>query len=210
MTPLFRKFALTTHITFSVGWFGAVAAFLALAIVGLTSQNSQVVRSVYQSIELIGWFVIVPACLCSLLSGIVQSFGTTWGLFQHYWVLIKFFLTVAATIILLVHMKPIGFIANIVSTRTISDSELNGLRLQLIIDASAALFVLLVATALSVYKPWGRTSYGLRKYSERNKKESSSKATYVKPMGKYLLYGMLLILILFLILHLTVNGLGGH
>ncbi len=34
MTPIVRKFALTAHITFSVGWLGAVAGFLALAIAG--------------------------------------------------------------------------------------------------------------------------------------------------------------------------------
>jgi len=31
MTPRFNKFALTAHITFSVGWLGAVIAYLALA-----------------------------------------------------------------------------------------------------------------------------------------------------------------------------------
>jgi hypothetical protein len=36
MTPRLRKFALTAHVTSSVGWLGAVAAFLALAVAGLT------------------------------------------------------------------------------------------------------------------------------------------------------------------------------
>ncbi len=45
LTPLLRKFTLTTHVTFSVGWLGAVAGFLALAIAGLTSKDIQVVRS---------------------------------------------------------------------------------------------------------------------------------------------------------------------
>jgi hypothetical protein len=40
MTPRLRKFALTAHVTSSVGWLGAVAAFLALAVAGLTGQNS--------------------------------------------------------------------------------------------------------------------------------------------------------------------------
>ncbi|HEY4654326.1 MAG TPA: hypothetical protein VIH22_07425, partial [Cyclobacteriaceae bacterium] len=123
LTPVLRKFALTTHITFSVGWFGAVAGFLALAVAGLTSGDAQIVRSAYLSMELIGWFIIVPACLGALLSGIIQSLGTQWGLFQHYWVLVKLLLTIAATIILLVDMQPIGFIADMVSQRAISNSE---------------------------------------------------------------------------------------
>ena len=198
-----RKFALATHITFSVGWFGAVAAFLALAIIGLTSKDTQIVRSVYLTIELIGWFVIVPACIGALLSGVVQSLGTPWGLFQHYWILIKFFLTVAATIILLVHMKPIGFIADIVSTRAISNSELSGLRFQLIVDASAALFVLLAATVLSVYKPWGRTRYGLRKQYERNNKILVAASILSTRWKLYIIVGLLCLILLFITVHLA-------
>ncbi len=206
-----RKFALTTHITFSVGWFGAVAAFLALAIIGLTSQNTQVVRSVYQSIELIGWFVIVPACLCSLLSGIVQSLGTHWGLFRYYWILVKLLLTVAATIILLVHMKPIGFIADIVSQRTLTISEFSGLRVQFIADAGAALFVLLIAIILSVYKPWGRTGYGRGKLSEQNHVTPVIKSMTTKRRGLYIMLVILsLLILLFIILHLKGGGLGNH
>src|SRR3989442_2284597 len=44
MTRRLRKVALTAHLTFSVGWLGADAAFLALAIVGMTSQSVQIVR----------------------------------------------------------------------------------------------------------------------------------------------------------------------
>ena len=60
VTPGLRKFALTAHVTSSVGWLGAVAAFLALAVVGLIGRDAQTVRASYLSMELIGWYVIVP------------------------------------------------------------------------------------------------------------------------------------------------------
>jgi len=47
MRPSLRPFALTVHFTFSVGWLGAAAAFLALVVTGLTGQDAQVVRDVY-------------------------------------------------------------------------------------------------------------------------------------------------------------------
>lgn len=47
MTPSLRKFALTTHVTSSVGWVGSVAAFLALAIAGVVSLDAQTVRAAY-------------------------------------------------------------------------------------------------------------------------------------------------------------------
>src|SRR5258708_40185952 len=44
MTPALRKLTITAHVTFSVGWLGAVAAFLVLSIAGLTSHDAEVVR----------------------------------------------------------------------------------------------------------------------------------------------------------------------
>jgi hypothetical protein len=108
MTPRLRKFALTAHVTSSVGWLGAVAAFLALAVASLTSQDAQMVRAAYLAMELTAWFVIVPLAFASLLTGLVQSLGTKWGLFRHYWVLAKLLLTVLATIVLLLQMESIS------------------------------------------------------------------------------------------------------
>src|ERR687891_609408 len=93
MAPRFRKFALIAHVTSSVGSLGSVAVFLALAVSGLTSQDAQMVRAAYVAMELSAWYVIVPLVLASLLTGLVQSLGTTWGLFRHFWVLAKLLLT---------------------------------------------------------------------------------------------------------------------
>ncbi len=105
MPPRLRKLALTVHVLSSVGWLGAVVAFLALALVGLTSQHAQTVRSTYLVMEPTAWLVLVPLAFASLLSGLVSSLGTTWGLFRHYWVLFKLLINVFATIILLMYME---------------------------------------------------------------------------------------------------------
>jgi hypothetical protein len=167
MTLRLRKLALTAHVTASVGWLGAVAGFLALAVVGLTSEDAQMVRATYLAMEMTGWLVIVPLSFASLLTGLVQSLGTTWGLFRHYWVLIKLVIAILATIVLLVHMQPIGAVARVAAQRTLSSADLREVRTQLVADAGAALLVLLVATTLSVYKPRGLTRYGWRKEYEQ-------------------------------------------
>ena len=166
MTLRLRKFALTAHITSSVGWLGAVVGFLALSIAGLTSDDAQTVRASYVAMELITWSVIVPLSLASPLTGIFQSMGTTWGLFRHYWIVAKLVITVPATILLFLHMRPIGHLASVVRETTLSSGEIAGLRIQLVADAGAALVVLLVCVTLSVYKPWGRTRYGQPKQIE--------------------------------------------
>ena len=170
MTPWLRKFALTAHVISSVGWLGAVAGFLALAVAGLTGQDAQMVRAAYLAMELTGWFVIVPLSLAALLTGLVQSLGTRWGLFRHYWILVKLLITILATILLLVHMQPISYVAGVAAATTLSGADLRGLRIQLVADAGAALLALLVATTLSVYKPRGMTPYGWRKQHAERKR----------------------------------------
>ena len=169
MTPRLTKFALTAHITFSVGWLGAIVPYLALAIAGLTDRDAQLVRAAYLSMELIGWYVIVPFSLAALLSGLVQSLGTQWGLFQHYWILAKFVLTSAATFVLLTHMKTVSRMATVAAEETLFSADFRALQIQLLVHAVGGLVVLLAVTALSVYKPWGMIAYGRRKQRERRK-----------------------------------------
>lgn len=176
MTPSLRKLLLTAHITFSVGWFGAVAAFLALAIAGLSSPDAPTVRTAYAAMELTARFVIVPLAVASLLSGIIQSLGTPWGVFRHYWVLAKLLLTAFATIVLLAKMPLIGYAARQAIEKS-SGVELHTAGIQLAGHATGGMLVLLAITALSVYKPWGMTRYGLRKLQERRDEPRRSPQT---------------------------------
>jgi hypothetical protein len=166
MPPGIRKFALIAHVASSVGWLGAVVAYLALVVAALTSQDAITVRAAWIAMELTGWSVIVPLALASLITGLVQSLATPWGLFQHYWVLVKFLLTVFATIILLLHMPTISYFGGVAAET--DSASLGGLRGELI-HAGGGLLVLLVTTTLSVYKPRGMTLYGWRKKHERRK-----------------------------------------
>jgi hypothetical protein len=163
MTPRLRKFAFIAHVTSSIGWFGAVAAFVALAVAGMISQDVQMVRAAYLAMELTTWFVIVPFAFLSLLTGIVSSLGTNWGLFRYYWVLLKLLITILATIVLLVHMRPIDLLAGVAAKTTAFSADLQSLQLLMVSASSAALVVLIVLTVLSVYKPPGMTQYGQRK-----------------------------------------------
>ena len=107
MAPWLRKLLLTAHVTFSVGWLGSIVPYLALAIAGLTSQDPHIIRAAYLSMGLIASFVIVPLSLAALLTGLVQSVATPWGLFRHWWIIVKFILTSAGTAILLNHLPTI-------------------------------------------------------------------------------------------------------
>ena len=162
-----RKLTLTAHIVLSVGWLGAVVAYLTLAIVGLTSDDLELARAAYLSMHVLGRDVIVPFSLATVAAGLVESLGTGWGLFRYWWVSAKFLLTTVATVILLQHMTVVARAADAARRMTLFAPDSKMLRIQLIVHAAGGLIVLLAATVLSVYRPWGMTPYGVRMQQER-------------------------------------------
>jgi hypothetical protein len=159
MTPGLRKFLLTVHVVASVGWVGAVTAFLALAATGLLSSDPQLVRASYIAMDLTYRIVVIPFGLAALATGIVSSLRTDWGLFRYYWIIVKLSVTVPAIVLMLVHVQPVSRLASVVLTMALPNIDLAQPGLQLLVYACLALFVLLVATVLSTYKPRGRTRY---------------------------------------------------
>ena len=160
-----RKLMLTAHVTSSVGWLGAVLTFLALAVIGVTSEDAPTVRGVYLVMQPAAWYVLVPLAFTSLVTGIVISLGTTWGLFRHYWVVFKLGLTVFATIILLIYMATFRQMAG---TAADPAADLAVVRnASPLLHSALALLVLLVATVLAVYKPQGVTPYGRNRIREQ-------------------------------------------
>lgn len=159
MTPGLRKFALTAHITASVGWLGAVIAYLVLAAGPVVDPDIRVARAAYPAMELLVRSVIVPLSLAALATGVAQSLITAWGLARHYWVLAKLLLNALATALLLLYAPSIERTAAIAAKAALSDAEVSMLRSPAhVIHAGGALVLLLAATALAVYKPRGRVA----------------------------------------------------
>ena len=165
MTPAVRKLALTVHVGSSVGWLGAVVAFLALAVAGVTADDARTVRATYVAMDLTGRFVLVPMSVASLPTGLVQSLGTSWGVLRHYWVVVKLLITVVATVVLLLYTETLLVMARVAVD---ASADLALVRNPSpVLHAAGALVLLLVALTLSVYKPQGRTAYGWRKHQRQ-------------------------------------------
>jgi ABC-type transport system involved in multi-copper enzyme maturation permease subunit len=219
-----RRFSFVAHVAFSVGWLGAVVAYLALAVVARGNPSEQLARAAYLAMELLGWYVIVPFSLAALVSGVVQSLGTTWGLFRYYWVAVKFGLTTVATVVLLLHMRNVSRMAGVAADATLSLADFGPLRQLLVVHAAGGLAVLLAATVLSVYKPWGRTALGQRQQRERRGLQGSSPAATTQsvvssrqgkelntqPWRQYIGYVAAGAGVLFLLLHLLSGGRHAH
>ena len=219
MTTALRRFTFTTHITSSIGWVGAVLAFLALAVIGFTSDDPVKVRGAYLLMAPAAWFVLVPLAHASLLSGIVLSLGTTWGLLRYYWVVLKLGITVFATVILLIYMGTFRQMAGVAADPVMDLPMVRNP--SPIVHAVLALVLLVAATVLGVYKPFGMTAYGERRLEEQRRPVSAripartgtSRAinTGSTPAGIYVVAALALALaLLVVIMHLTGVTPGHH
>jgi hypothetical protein len=163
MPPRLRKAMLAVHVAASVGWLGAIAAYIALNVPVITGADEELVRAAHLMMKPVAWYAVVPLALTSLVTGIVQSLGTPWGLFRHYWVLISLFVTLFATVILLLHLSDVDALAARSADPSTDPDDLNGD----LFHSVGGLVVLLVPLVLNLYKPRGLTRYGWRKQHEQ-------------------------------------------
>jgi hypothetical protein len=156
MTTRLRKILLTTHIATSVSWIGAAAAFLVLAISGLSAVQQDKIRMCYVAMDMIAWYAILPLSLTALSIGILQSLLSPWGLFRHNWVVAKLALTVFATVILVTKMPLIRQLAELAEKNLLGNPAHRPGQIELLVHSAGGLVLLITITALSVFKPWGK------------------------------------------------------
>jgi hypothetical protein len=168
MRPGIRKLALTIHLAFSVGWVGAVIAYISLAVSAVAGGDGDTARGALIAMELIGWFVIVPLAVATVLTGLVMAVGTPWGLFRHYWVLITLVLSIILTGVLLNHMPSVSALADAARAGESLDPAEKEHTLQ---HASGGLVMLLGIMLMNMYKPRGLTPWGKHKQHERQREQ---------------------------------------
>ena len=163
MSPSPRRAALALHVITSVGWIGAAAGYLALGVSAATSEEPLTIRAAWIGMEVIAWYAVIPLGGLALLSGLVMSLGTSWGLVRHYWVLFAFVLTVLALIVLILHMPAV--VAGAALARTGDDSAVMALGGD-VLHPALGLVVLVVVAVLNVFKPRGATGFGRQRHRQ--------------------------------------------
>jgi hypothetical protein len=164
MSPGLRRAALTVHVGCSVGWLGAALAYVALNVPALASADEATVRAAYLMMEPVAWYAVTPLAVASLVTGVIQSLGTPWGLLRHYWVLISLMVTAFANLILLLHLPAISALADRAAAPDTDVFALGGD----LAHSVGGLLLLLVPLVLNIYKPRGLTRRGWRAQQQRS------------------------------------------
>ena len=156
-----RKVVLTVHVISSVGWIGAVCAYLALVVAALTSESDHTVRAAFVAMELL-YFALIPLAATALLTGVAQALGTHWGLLRHYWIVAKLLLTVVAFAVMVANLGQVSSHADHVRHAPAGDLAA-GAATHDLQHAGVGVLILLLVAILGLYKPGGLTRYGRRR-----------------------------------------------
>jgi hypothetical protein len=152
LSPGLRKWIVAAHVLIGVGWFGITLAKLVLEIVAATHGDQNVARAGYVYAAAFDRAVFPPAAIATLVTGIVLSVGTAWGLFRHWWIVVKLALTIGVIVTGVVFVGAWTEAA----LATASDIGQDSTSQWLIGAAVAHALMLGAATVISVLKPWGR------------------------------------------------------
>jgi hypothetical protein len=151
-----RKVTLLVHIVSAGAWIGIDVIVAVLVGVGWFADSDSTRGAAYQALGLfVAWPMLTSAVVC-LASGVLLGLGSKYGLVRFWWVAVKLFLNLLLTTLILVALQP--EIAEIAEYgRSISAGEPIGLDVSdLFFPPIVSLTLLTFATALSIFKPWGR------------------------------------------------------
>jgi hypothetical protein len=148
LSPRWRKAVLTLHVVTAVGWLGVDLVLLTFGIVGLTGADPDLV---YPAQSLIGRLLFTPLSVLVWLIGVVNAIFTPWRLLKHWWVVVKLLLTTLMLVLVLFLLYPGLTEAGELAADLPRPDQIN-----MVVAPSVSTSLLIFATVLSTYKPWGR------------------------------------------------------
>ncbi|QKW07842.1 DUF2269 domain-containing protein [Streptomyces sp. NA04227] len=166
-----RRAFLVLHVCASVGWLGLSLGLLALAITAAATGSPEAAEASYRSMKMFADWLLLPMAFTTLATGLVLSLGTQWGLLQHRWVSVKFWVSLIATGLTVFSLRP-GIntaAAEAMAGEPVTDT------VNLVVAPSVALATYVFLTAVSLLKPWGLTRRGRKQRSQARENPAARK-----------------------------------
>ncbi len=166
-----KQWIITIHVLSVVCWLGGAICMFVLGSYMLMSGNGEQLYYTLDNMHLIDVVLIRYTALVALVSGIALSIWTQWGLFKHYWIVIKLILTV---FLILFGIKFMGnWLSDLIQGAdqmrivALKDTGFLTTSYSLLGGAIANIVALVFMTAISYLKPFGK----IKKRGERNEKQ---------------------------------------
>ncbi|WP_240338474.1 hypothetical protein [Peribacillus alkalitolerans] len=147
-----KKWWLTAHILFSAIWLGVTVTFLILSISVLTTDDHGTVKAYYTSMLQLEQTAGRASIIGTVITGMVLSIFTKWGLFKFNWIIFKEILTLIC--------MALGFI--FIYFWTLNGIQVSGEpafisnHFQLMAGIVLQIILLVTIFIVSVFKPWGQ------------------------------------------------------
>ncbi|WP_028926036.1 hypothetical protein [Pseudonocardia acaciae] len=157
--PVYRALR-SAHIATSVAWLGIVLGKLVLELGVLTAASGRRAESLFTAATAITR-AFPPLVFATLVTGVLLGLGTRWGLLRYYWVVTKLALSLAVVVTAVTLVEGLARSAMPSSTDELDPGAtvLTAPAELLAWLTGAYVAMLLVATVVSVYKPWGRVRW---------------------------------------------------
>ncbi len=152
LTRPWRKALLTVHVIISVGWLGTDLVLVTLGVSGVAGWRPEVV---YPAQGYIGLVLFAPLSVLVWLVGLINGLATPWGLLRHWWVATKFGIVSLMLVLVVFALRP-----NLSAALDQGAALPHQQRLNLLIAPLVSTTLLVIATVLSIDKPWGQTRAG--------------------------------------------------
>ena len=91
-----HRTALWAHILTSAAWFGVAVMVAFCGLAATVTDDAGLSHALYRTMETAPWLSI-PVGLTAIVSGVVLSLGTRFGLVRHWWVVAK--IVIAALVV---------------------------------------------------------------------------------------------------------------
>jgi len=156
MRPPVRKLVLLLHIMSAGIWLGLDVAMAVAVFTALSTDDTALAAALFQGLETITVAPLLIAGLSCLVTGLLLGWGSKYGVFRYWWVLIKLLLNVILTVLVLVALRggvqEVGAFGARLAADPTATAELRNIVFPPIVSPTA----LTAAMLLAVFKPWGR------------------------------------------------------
>lgn len=155
-----KRWLVSTHILCNVVWLGTTLCFLVLSLAAVTTQDIKALHTIYVMVDVLDKTLIWTSSIGTMVTGILLSILTHWGLTRFYWIIVKEVLTLLSFGLGIFGLH--GWLNATLSMTTGQDMwvvHTSAYTLNQYLQFGGVGFQLLALTGIviiSVFKPWGQ------------------------------------------------------